>query len=186
MICVAYIAEGDLTGTYYIPKNEWKKTRCPDCHSKLIYEFYNPDFKINSKLDYIHTTDGFDMISDKTLNVLMGLRIPGIRFKKLNKSPGWYHLMADIVLAVDTSYSVVRYIDLCKTCNHYKSVLGPHPCHLKSVNTPILNGIFYSDIKFASAYEKAPLLILGVHTKTAIQAAKLRGFDFEAIHAPAG
>jgi hypothetical protein len=182
MKVIGYELSSELNGKLYIPLSARTSVLCPSCQSKLVVDYINPDFEMKQTVDLTSTADGFDIISNKFKEFIAREQYHGLLVRHQPKAPGLFALVVQKVAALDTERSGVRFLDWCKHCCQYQSVLAANGTFLKDCSKLLTDGIYRSDICFASADEKCPSLIVAPMTKDKMQKARLRGIHYEPIY----
>ncbi|WP_145259936.1 hypothetical protein [Calycomorphotria hydatis] len=156
---------------------------CATCGRKTDPEYINPDFRVKSrKRDLSVTYDGYVLVSK--------------RFRKFCETHDWSKFISFSTLPSDNDYFVfkpvqvlkfdserrrTRFEDLCPECNHFFNVIGATPVFLRNVENPLTEGIFRSDLEFASGHAQSPLIILGTETAKEIRRQAFQKLDIKPI-----
>lgn len=158
--------------------------RCPACGSVLDRNFVNQAFKLKRKVfDFSYTYDGCCIVSLRFREACERLGLDGLTFLEIDAEPKWFRLIVEKVLAFDTARRRTRFENQCAMCGKFESVAGASPAILKGVMSPVLEGIYRTDIEFGTKDEQHPLLIAGIDTARKLRKEKLTGLLFKPIEA---
>ena len=136
---------------------------CPNCGTCLDYSWHPVELCFSKKTatkDVSYTYDNRLIVSRKFKDFCINQQYPGIPF--------------------DNERRKTRFIGKCELCGGYESIVGAYPTFLRCT-AEIDDGIFRSDLAFASGKEKFPVIIVGPETLRKMKAAKLTGLEFKKI-----
>jgi len=150
---------------------------CPKCGSKTDEDYIDSSFLLHKKsMDISSTYDGYTIVSEKFKSFLESQAVTGIEMIALPSQPNHYWLVIRNILEVDTSKSLgIRFLYYCYVCKNYAGIFGTSRLRFKGVESPITKGVYRTDLKFAQAHQKHPVIVVGVEIGTAIKAAKFKG-----------
>jgi hypothetical protein len=132
--------------------------------------------------DISATYDGFYIVSAR-LRECVEHALDDVQFDRFTTTESYFNLRPQRVVEFDYERSGTRFIKKCDDCGNFESVVGiGRPPYLR-VDSPILNGIFRTDILFASGNEKHPLIMVGIDTKADLENCRLHGLEFSEVHA---
>ena len=156
---------------------------CPKCGRKIDPAYIDPSFKLSKKrLDIGSTYDGYTIVSDKFKAFCESHEVKGIEFAVLPSQPHHYRFVAHSILDIDTAKSQgLRVFYHCDLCDNYAGVFGTGGLRFEGVDSPVIQGIFRSDLEFGQAHEQAPLIVVGIELAAAMKVAGLRGLSFEKV-----
>lgn len=138
---------------------------CPTCGRKTDSEYVNPNFKAKRRTwDISATYDGYHLVSTRFREFCQKQGYDGVTFVPLPADTGYFVLRLANVLPFDSLRRRTRFEDPCPTCGGFYNVIGATPVCLRGVTEPIQDGLFRSDVEFASGPEQHPLILAGVGT----------------------
>lgn len=171
--------EGEDNDSYMIGDNGI--SRCKTCGYKTDYEYLNPDFKLTiKKFDISYTYDGACIVSERFKHYCADEKLDGLEFIAIKNAPEHYLLIANNIIAFDPEKANTVFENYCESCHSYESVISGNIA-LKNITQPIIDGIYRTDLVFASEDEKSPILIVGTRTFEKMNAQEFKGIDFEPI-----
>jgi hypothetical protein len=136
------------------------------------------------KLDVSSTYDGVVVVSGRFRAVYDSANLSGLVFRQLPDDTTFFAINAVRSVEFDAERRKTRFINPCAKCKHFESVTGATPVYLK-LGVAIGNREFArTDLEFGSNDEKQPLLLGGELVAIALQNAKLKGLDLDAIENP--
>lgn len=156
---------------------------CPACRDIVDPEYVPQNLAaraVNS--DMVFTRDGHDVTSQKFRDFCHRIGIPKLDLIKVNETPLLYDLRPRAVITYDVDCGPPRFENKCSQCGRYESVIGPKYSCLKGAEFPILEGIYRTDLEFASGQEKHPIIIVGLATAELIKKERFRGIVLNEIH----
>ena len=156
---------------------------CGKCGYKTDYDYVNPDLKISRRAyDFSSTYDGCDIVSLKFKEFCMREKYTGVEFMELPSDPVFFFLIVRNMLIFDLEKrnslhenNPVFFDKQCNMCGNYKTIVRPMPAYFKDVSSPLADGLYRSDLTFASGHAKSPLIIAGVDTYKKMKREKFRG-----------
>ena len=173
-IITYYVHEQDSKLRMFRDDSSLKK--CPKCGYRLDFFAHNPDFVLRkSQYDVYATYDGQTIVSQAFKDFCTKENYKGLEFLEFKNDEHHYHLIIseDNIVPFDAPRRKTRFEGLCNVCGNYESIIGATPAYLK-IKEPLLDGIYRSDILFASGNEKSPLFFVGIQTKEKMEEAGLR------------
>lgn len=178
---LAYVIFGYDNDSFFLP-DDGTYLKCSTCGCKNDERYFNENFKLKKKkYDYSSTYDGSVIVSNKLKTIIENLKIADIEFVDLPLAPGFYLFRVNKKIKFDIERSETQFDEFCDNCKRYKSITGATPALLTNMNTPILNGIYRTDVLFGYCNEKSPLIIFGTETFRSIKEKKISGMDFDPI-----
>jgi len=152
---------------------------CKKCGRKIDPDFIDPDFFLRKKnMDISSTYDGYTIVSKKFKDFCerQSEVISGVEFIALPSQLDHYRLVIRNIIDVDKSRSIgIRFLYYCDLCHKYAGVFGTGKLRFKNIESPILKGMYRTDIDFAQAHEQHPVIIVGLELANKIKDAKLEG-----------
>jgi hypothetical protein len=165
-------------GAYYLDDAP-TSTFCSECGSVVDKSFIPKALKIRGRREFaLGCTYDNRYVCSMAMKELMQREGLAIDFWKVNQSPELYYFMPREQLAFDVQKRKTRFINQCKQCGQFAEVIGVDPVFLRNVNSPILEGIFRTDIEFGSGRSKSPIFIVGLRTKEVLERAKFKGCTY--------
>lgn len=156
---------------------------CPKCGRKTDPHFIDPSFELYKKsLDISSTFDGYMIVSERFKGFCESLRIDGVEFIALPSQPKHHWLVVRNILEVDTIESAgIRFLYYCDLCQNYAGVFGTDGLRFKGIESPIMNGIYRTDLKFAQAHEQQPVIVIGTEVAAAMKEVRFKGICLSRI-----
>jgi len=153
---------------------------CPACGFRTDFFAHNPLYRQVRKRrsDLLCTYDHAPIVTQAFRTFCLDNNYPGVRFLEFKNDPDHFHLLVDNVISFNARKRRTRFIDFCPVCENYKAVIGANPTYLE-VDGPLPDGMYRSDLYFATGNAKSPLLIVGCATKDKMEGAGLKGLIFE-------
>lgn len=154
--------------------------RCGD----IVDRDYAPS-NLNAEImlvDMVYTRDGHLIISQKFKELVQRSAIPGVDLIRVNQTPPLYDFQPRLIIPYDVACHPPRFENCCECCGIFESVIGPRYSCLEGVDEPIEQGIYRTDLEFASGREKHPIIIVGVQTAPLFKREKLRGLVLNPIN----
>ncbi len=152
---------------------------CSVCGTLLDKAFLPSGVRPRKKWDICSTYENRVIVSERFKGWCQARHLDGLVFRQVNERPPYYVFEPSIVLEVDPRCA--RFEDKCSACGNFESVMRAGRLVLPKVQAPIDDGIFRSDIEFASRWEKSPIIIVGLHTRELMKEEKFRLIEFEPI-----
>lgn len=137
----------------------------------------------NHKYDLSVTYDGLMVVSEKFISVYTKGNLIGLGFRQLPEDPSFYAIHTMNRVEFDAEKRKTRFINPCKECGRYESVIGATPICLKASATIQAREFVFTDLEFGSGDEKCPLLICGPEAAEVILNSKLNGLNLFPIEA---
>ena len=151
--------------------------RCKNC-GELLAKWEEPLSGLIIKkrtYDISGTCDGVCVVSHKFKAVCRERGLSGLLFCPLPEDPDFFHIQATRIVAFDAERRNTRFLKKCAECGRYASVVGATPVFLKPGAAIGEREFVRSDLEFASADEKSPLILCGLLAGEALRDAGLRG-----------
>ena len=177
---IGYVLYGHHNDSYML-QGAVGLVRCPQCGELLDRKCPLNGFVLAKKRDVSATYDGYDIVSQRFLDVWTHLKGEGLQFTPLPSQPGFFLLNANDVLAFDAERRQTRFERWQPCCGVYHSVAGATPAYLKHPDRLAGRRAFRSDVMFGSGDEKSPLILLPLAIGDELKAAKLTGIDLADI-----
>ena len=176
MIVAYSISEPDCRARMFEDDPQLKK--CTGCGYRLDFFAHNPRFRLaGDKYDICATYDLQSIGSLAFKRFCEGQGYCGLRFLGFDSDEVHFHVVVEKMVPFDPVRRGTRFENLCNDCGNYESVAGATPAFLK-VSTPLLDGIYRTDVLFGSGNHKAPLILVGLDTKRKMEMAGLRGLYY--------
>ena len=177
---VGYTVTGRDNGTVMFQENDPNLRRCPACGFRTDFFAHNPLYRQVRKRrsDLLFTYDNIPIVSQAFRSFCLDHGYANIDFLEFEDDPAHFHLQVNNILPFNAKKRETRFIDYCPVCENYKSVIGATPAYLE-IRAPLEEGLYRSDLLFASGNGKGPLLIVGRQTRVSMEAVGLKGLLFE-------
>ena len=176
---LGYIISGEFNDSYMFNQGDENLPICEKCGYVTDFEYINQLFNLKlEKFDFSATYDGRIVVSEKFKFWCDRNKYGGLEFRELPNNKGYYHFLVRNVLAFDTEKVQLNYESYCDICGNYKSVTPAIPVVIKKLKEPLEDGIYCTDIHFASGNEKSPLIIVGLETYKKMNKGNFRGIHF--------
>jgi len=108
-------------------------------------------------------------------------RYEDLAFYEVGKRRTRYELRAKRVLHVDVERSQPYLTEFCTRCGNFECYLREKGLFLESVDEPLPDGFYRTDLIWGCRAGKHPLIIVGAETKRKLVAAGLTGLDFRSV-----
>lgn len=170
-------------GAHFFPDDVPDGILCPNCGTCLDYSWHPQELSFSKKKalrDVSYTYDGRLIVSRKFKDFCTNQQYRGIQFHKVFHEPELYYLFPERILPFDSERRKTRFVNKCEICGGYESIVGADPTFLRCT-AAVSDGIFRSDLAFASGKEKFPVVIVGPETYGKMKAARLTGLIIEKI-----
>lgn len=167
--------------------------RCPLCGCRLDFFATNPDYALTKRFkpaymdvtirpgDPISVTyDGARIVTRQFKEFCMEQNYAGLSFIPFSKDPEHFHLLVETVVKCHIEPNRPRFLDLCPECGNYVTIVSP-PDRFE-IAEPLADGLYRSDLLFASGDAKHPLLLISPETKEKFKAAKFRKLSYDPIY----
>jgi hypothetical protein len=153
--------------------------KCRRCGYRLDFFAHNPQYILRQDcFDLCATYDGQLIGSLAFKRFCEDQKYSGISFLEFELDEQHFHVIVERQVPFDFERRQTRFENLCQVCGNYESIAGATPAFLR-VQAPLADGIYRTDLLFASGDEKCPLHIVGIDTKAKLIEAGLRGICFE-------
>lgn len=159
--------------------------RCELCHELLAKWDEALDNLVISRrtLDFGVTYDGITVVSHRFKSAYDSKEMAGLNFRELPCDQSFFAVNATIVVPFDAKRRKTRFINACRRCGNFESVVGATPVFLMC-GTEIGEWQFVrTDLEFGTRDEKSPLLICGSAAADALMDANLNELDLIPIAA---
>jgi hypothetical protein len=195
---IGYHLNFSFNGTRMWESSDLSVKRCPVCKYKLDFFATNPDYTFrksfkpnvvgvgsavpkNTQLS--STYDIYDIATKEFMEFCEVQGYENLEFVPLKNDPNHYHLISHNVIPVNREQSRLRFGKLCLGCHNYEyTVFGnPAVCYVDT-NEPIPDGIYRSDLLFASGDSKHPLLFIGRETILKFKAMGFKKISYTPIY----
>ena len=133
------------------------------------------------KYDIGSTYDGVTLVSQRFKTVYESSNLSGLVFRQLPDDPAFFAIRAMRSVEFDAERRKTRFINPCRKCGRFESVVGATPVYLKAGSEIGLREFVHTDLEFGSNDEKGPLLLCGAFAAEALEKAGLKGLDLDAI-----
>ncbi len=136
---------------------------CPNCGTLLKPGVYVPK-KVGGraiKSGFSHSGDGIVYASQDAKNVMDRHATGNFDFVQVNDKPVKYAFFFHDSVAFDAQRTGTRFVDKCRRCGNFESIVGVTPGFLKPNQEIGPFSVCRTDLVFASGREKDPLLIVG-------------------------
>ncbi len=154
---------------------------CKTCGRKTDKNYINPKYKVRKRKRHLTgTNDGYDIVSTKFRSYCMKQQFKGLNFVPLPADRDFFVLRVSKKFTFDFKRAGTRFLQYCRTCRSYFSIVGGYPVCLKDRQRPIRSGIYRTDLVFGSGHEQCPILIVGIDTAESL----IKKFDQENILEP--
>ena len=180
---LGYVVTGPDNDSYMLDGINLPETKtCHGCGLLLNFEYHNPDLKLRrSTFDLSHCYDLGAIVSLRFKEFCTRYNYTGARFSSFHASQSYHQIFIDNKIELDVVKRKIQFNKKCKHCNRHKEVIGATPAFLKNEDF-IPDGFFTSDLFFGSDNSKNPIIMIGVETRTKLQAEKIKGLWFEPIY----
>ena len=149
----------------------------------MIMAYVNPTFRSSRRTwDITATRDGYDIVSRRFRDFCLEHAWHGMSFVPLLADEDFFVMQLSQVVHVDAERMNVRVAEHCPLCKHPFEVMGASPTYLRSVDRPIEEGFYQSDLEFGCGHEQSPLVLVGVNTATAIEQQGFGKCDLEPVY----
>jgi hypothetical protein len=175
-----YDNDSHMTGNWnrLLPEIKSLIPKCAKCGYRLDYRFINPYFNLTRKtLDYSATYDGVTIVSLKFKEFCIRYGYGNLEFGDL---PGTSNFYTFSVIGNELAYNFRAKEKLCERCGQYESVIGPS-LNLDTINEPLTDGFYQSNIWFAGGNEKSPITIIAPSTRDILVKEKFKGICFTKV-----
>jgi hypothetical protein len=173
----AYSLYGHDNDSYVLPMCQGLE-RCHVCGellNKWILDFTNVEIKTKMDISYAH--DGFVIVSKVFKNFCENKNYRGNRFLPIKND--MYIMRPENVVEFNTEKRKTKFLDQCKKCLIFSSVIGSSPAFIKSIDKIQADSFYRTDIEFASRDEKHPLVICGESIASELRKEKFRKIDID-------
>jgi hypothetical protein len=176
MIVAYYLSLAD-SGSHMF-RDDSSLTKCRKCGYRLDFFAHNPSYMLrNTKYDLCATYDG-QIIGSRAFKAFCENEgLSGIDFLSFDADDEHFHVILRNVVPFDAAKARTRFENLCEVCGNYESIIGVTP--FLKVSAPLADGIYRSDLLFASGNEKGPAEFAAPLTREKMITARLRGIHFE-------
>jgi hypothetical protein len=144
---------------------------CATCGSCVDYSFL-PRLRMGRRrFDFGYTYDGRLLVSDAAKKFLEAntVRGAGVQYAQVSARPSYWYPVPQKVLRFNPVPAETRFLDLCKKCGQYESVVGTVPFHIAANQRVADRGMYRTDLEFASDREKSFAYVVGPVLKDEIQ-----------------
>jgi hypothetical protein len=130
--------------------------KCQQCGYRLDFFAHNPRYRLKQdRYGLCATYDGQTIVSLRFKRFCEQQGYAGLKFLEFDDDELHFHLITQNVVPFDAVRRKTRFENLCSLCGSYESVIGVTPTFLQ-VNAPLQDGIYRTDLLFASGNEKSP------------------------------
>jgi predicted RNA-binding Zn-ribbon protein involved in translation (DUF1610 family) len=176
MVVGYYLSVADSRSRMFRDDSSLKK--CPTCGYRLDFFAHNPQYGLRSAdYDLCATYDGQLIGSLAFKRFCEEQNYSSIIFREFDLDEIHFHVIFENIVPFDAIRRKTRFEKLCPTCGNYESVVGAKPAYLR-LSSPLVDGLYRSDLLFASGNEKGPAEFAAVCTKEKMLAAGIRGVTF--------
>lgn len=156
---------------------------CPNCADILDSEYAPRDLTAEAvHFDLVSTRDGHIVVSQKFKDFCHRIGIPDLDLARVNDTPLLYDLRPRAIVTYDVDCGPPRFEKKCPVCGRHESVVGPRYSCIKGVDLPITDGIYRTDLEFASGQEKHPIIYVGLATAELMKKERFRGIVLNEVH----
>lgn len=197
MPVIGYHVSLNFNGTYMWPYGS-KLDKCPCCGYKLDFITGSPEYAFRKSFKpkvvgvggsvaistpLSSTYDCYNIATEEFKEYCEAQCYKDLEFVALRNDPKHFQLICHTVINVDAETSRLRFGKLCPICENYDSTVfgSPSLCY---VNTEQLipDGIFRSNLLFASGDIKHPLIIIGPETMAKFKEAGFKKMGYRDIY----
>lgn len=156
---------------------------CPTCGRKTDANYINPRFKAKRRTwDISQTSDGYVIASARFRQFCEKQDYQGVAFDTLPNDQEFFILRLSNLVPFDAERRETRFEDPCPKCKAFYSVVGATPAFLRGITDPIKEGLFRSDLEFASGPEQHPLIFVGTETAEKLKEQRFQKYDLKAVN----
>ena len=127
--------------------------------------------------DISATYDGILVVSEAFKAIYEGSDLSGLRFRPFPDSPSLYDMQATRIVEFDAERRRTRFVNQCKSCGRYESVVGANPVYLKDGTHLGTSEFVRTDLEFGSGDEKHPLVLCGESAAAVLRRASVKGLE---------
>lgn len=179
---IGYTISAQDNGAYFF--NECSKNvLCPKCGTCTDYSWYPDKLELTENIQVKDASCTYDcrlIVSEKFKIFCSEQEYEGIYFYKVSEKPVLYYMIPGKIISFDSDRRKTRFINKCEICGGYESIVGATPAFLRD-NSKVDDGLFRSDLAFASGKEKFPIIIIGSETYRKMKEYQLTGVEFKKI-----
>ncbi len=177
MKVVGYTLQGQFNDTYMFRDNSLL-AKCEGCGYRLDFSPTNPQYILRKgKEDFSATYDGQRIVTRAFKDFCEENRYKGVVFRNFENDPDHFHFIVIPEVKFDAPRRKTRFENLCPQCGNYESIVGAKPAYLL-IGQAMEDGFYRTDLIFATGNEKHPVLLVGMETKSKLEAANLKGLEF--------
>ncbi len=156
---------------------------CPRCGDVVDHDYAPRNLGVEAlDFDMVSTRDGHSIASQKFRDFSARIGIPNLGLIRVNAAPPLYDLRPGAIVTYDVDCKPPFFENKCSLCGGYESIVGPRYACITGVDFPIREGLYRSDLAFASGREKHPFLVVGLDTAELMKQERLRGVLLTEIH----
>jgi hypothetical protein len=169
----------------FIPEEMRDEFLCKNCGTCFDYRKV-PDRKlpvgrIGKIYDYFSTHDLRRIVSVKFHDICCNYIGNDDDFIKIKTTAGdMYYLHPVKCVRFDVARRGTRFDEPCALCGGYESIVGAVPAMLLP-GERVDFGIYRTDLAFASAWEKSPVIIVDDKLKAILEKEKIKGVYFKKV-----
>jgi hypothetical protein len=177
---LGYIISGEFNDCNMFSSKDDNLPICKKCGYVTDFEYISPMFKLKKKIyDISETYDSHTIVSNKFKEFCIRNNYKGLEFKELPNDKNYYSFFVRNILLFDIEKAELKFDNYCDECKNYESVTPAIPMMIKGLTEPLKeDGIFATDIHFASGNEKSPCLIIGITTYEKMKKEKFKGMNY--------
>jgi hypothetical protein len=201
MRLAGYELDGHDNDTYMVvedfPKsrNPDSPRHCPRCGYRLDFFPHNPAYRLGRRrrlayplgregvyrrADLTATYDGQTIVTQAFKHFCQAQGYAGVEFLAFDNDRQHFHLLVSPVVAFDTERASTYFENRCEVCGNYESVVRPGST--LRAERPLGDGLYRSELLYASGNAKHPVLVVGVATREKMILAGLRGLEFRPLY----
>lgn len=182
---------GDETGPGQRPFYNWRFLKdgrphpatCPTCGRKTDPAFISPTFRARHRSwDASCTYDGYYLASKRLRRVAGEHGWRGVEFDPLPADADFFRLRVTQLIEFDSVARQTRFENPCPDCGRFHDVVGATPVRLKNPGALAPDGVYRTDLEFASGHEQHPVVLVGTEIAEQIRAARLRKVGLGPVH----
>ncbi len=157
---------------------------CPVCRkfdeSAAVRRYLGPDIRVKTTKDYVLSSDGLVIASERFKTLIQGKEIIGVEFQAIPKAPGYFVVVPTIKAHVDIATSGRELHNQCPKCGRFEETCFT-PL-LRSITIPPMDGVIFG---LDQPTEKGPSAMYFLFTTETVvdvlRAKEIKGVEYHEV-----